>query len=70
MSVLYTFPVSEIHLLLFFKVFVVLKCTDLTRGCSCSYTVAMCGDGANDCGVSAGHLQLARRDPSIALGEM
>lgn len=25
----------------------------------CSYTVAMCGDGANDCGVSAGHLQFA-----------
>lgn len=30
----------------------------------------MCGDGANDCGVSAGRLQLARSDPSIALGEM
>lgn len=35
----------------------------------CSYTVGMCGDGANDCGVSAGRLQLACADATMPLGE-
>lgn len=35
----------------------------------CSYIVGMCGDGANDCGVSARHLQLVRADPPVPLGE-
>lgn len=47
-----------------------MKCTDLTLDCSCSYTVGMCGDGANDCGVSAAHIRLVCRDPCFVLGEM